>query len=108
VDIKTAIRALRDRVKNLASRQRPLKLARKTTLPVLDRALALKRAGMDPAAEFWKVAWEVIERRAQITACLNLMHELKGSEHRHNPGEKWVYDKYDKKLRAEFLAEVKA
>lgn len=108
MDIGTTIRTLRDRVKDLASKQRPLKLARKTKLPVLEREFALKQAGMDPTAEFWKVSWEVIERRAHITACLNLMHELKGEEHRHGHGEKWVYDRWDKKLRQEFLSDVKA
>jgi len=108
MDIGTAIGALRDRIKDLASKQRPLKRARKTTLPLQERRAALEKAGMSPASEFWQTSWEVVERRAHITACLNLMHELKGSEFRHGPGEKWVYQRWDSRLRKEFLSDVKA
>jgi len=103
MDTKTAFKALKDRIKDLSGRQRPLKRARKTTLPADERRIALEKAGMSPSTVPTEAAWEVSRRRAKITACLNLCHELRGSEHRHGPGDKWLYGKYDKELREEFL-----
>ncbi len=95
-----AIKNLKERIKNLSSKQRPLKLLRKTLLPEDRRTALLAETGM---AETWKDkgaipyrAWVLVEdRRVEITACLNLYHELRGSEHRHGIDEqsRYYYEK---------------
>lgn len=109
MDITMVIRTLRERIKDLASKQRPLKRARKTKILSAERDALLKLCGMAPDTSLGHAAWEVQRRKAVITACINLYHELRGSEYRHNPGcPKWLWDKCDKELRAEFLTDVKA
>lgn len=99
----TAIKALKEKLKALAAKQRPLKLLRKTTLPAERRAALLTETGM----ETWKglapedlsyKAWSLVGgRRVEITAALNLYHELRGSAHRHGVDDQDSYY-YEKKL----------
>lgn len=97
-----AIKNLKEKIKSLSSKQRPLKLLRKTLLPEDRRTALLAETGM---TETWKdrdaipyQAWSLVGcRRIEITACLNLYHELRGSEHRHGIDEQSQYY-YEKTL----------
>lgn len=105
-----AIKILKERIKGLASKQRSLKLLRKTSLPQERRLALLVEAGM---AEAWKTedvptiscrAWSTVEsRRTEITACINLHHELRGSDYRHGVDEtsRYYYEKTLASLRKE-------
>lgn len=94
-----AIRTLREKIKALASGQRPIKRARKTLISNEERKDLLTRANVDAG---WikdggkeaaaHACWIVYRRRAEITACLNLSHELRGSKHRHGVREIVAYD----------------
>lgn len=85
-----AIKALKTKIKQLSSGQRGLKLLRKTTLLPERRTALLAATGM---AEAWKGhdvaeisfrAWCLVgQRRTEISAALDLYHELRGSKHRH-------------------------
>jgi hypothetical protein len=96
----SAIKSLKEKIKGLASGQRTLKTLRKTTISEELRKELLSKAGM---TETWKVmdevpykAWSTVEtRRTEITACLNLYHELRGSEYRHGieKGSEYFYEK---------------
>jgi len=103
--LRLVVSDLKKRIKDLSVKQRPLKQARKTLLELGQRRALLERSGMGPETTPGDAAWEVLKRRAMITACLNLVHEVCGSEYRHGPGEKWLYEKYDRELRKEFLVE---
>ena len=105
-----AIKNLKERIKSLSAKQRPLKLLRKTLLPQDRRVALLAETGM---TEAWKGldpedlshrAWGwVAVRRLEITAALNLYHELRGSEHRHGVEEvdRYHYDKALGEIRKE-------
>ncbi|HLY11473.1 MAG TPA: hypothetical protein VKW04_19370 [Planctomycetota bacterium] len=47
-----------------------------------------------------------MERRVEITACLNLYHEIRGSAHRHGieKGWEWRHESVLKRLRQELAA----
>jgi hypothetical protein len=105
-----AIKALKTKIKDLASKQRSLKLLRKTTLPPERRTALLAETGMVKAWEGRDVegisysAWSLVEtRRTEITAAINLYHELRGSEHRHGVDEQsgYYYEKTLATLRKE-------
>lgn len=86
------IMKLKSRIKELAAEQKLLKMARKTTIPK-DQwekiRLELGRA-RDWTPEF--ASYEVGSNTTRITACLNLYHELRGSNHRHK-AEGYYYEK---------------
>lgn len=103
MDTKMVVKALKDRIRYYSERQRPLKRARKTTLPDAERIAALEQAGESKETTPAGAAWEVKDRRAIITACLNFVHEICGSEYQHGPGDVWLYDKHAQRLRKEFL-----
>lgn len=46
---------------------------------------------------------DILRRRVEITACLNLYHEIRGSEHRHGieKGWDWRHDSILARLRTE-------
>ena len=105
---RAAILKLREKVKSLSVKQRPLKKARKTSLPEEDRRSILSDAGVEwkpssPWESHVMAAIEVGRRRAMITAAINLSHELRGSEHRHGHGDEYLYKKCLEELRTELL-----
>jgi len=114
MDTKTMIWTLKERLKTMAAQQKPLKRARKTSIPKEERGALLLDAGIEHC---WAVICDrtgasnaaafVRERRARITACLNLYNELRGREYRHGikKGFEYLYDKEMKKLTEE-LAKV--
>lgn len=92
---------LKNKLKELGGLQSKTKRARKTTLPkeewlVLKNELAPKKAYWDHSV----AASDAKLRKVEITACLNLYHELRGSEYRH-AGEGYWYDKALKALKTE-------
>jgi len=98
MDTRTTILELRKLIRDLSSKQRPLKRARKTSLPAAERDGLLIQASFSGDPSF-----EVLRRKARITASLNLFHELHGSEHRHGHGDEYLYQRADKELRSELL-----
>jgi hypothetical protein len=89
---------LRDRIKNLAAEQKLLKQARKTKMPK-DRWEAIrKELGRDRDWTPQYAAFEAEANTLRITACLNLYHELRGSEYRHK-AEGYYYEKRLKEER---------
>ena len=104
-----AIKILKEKIKTLSSKQRSLKLLRKTSLPQERRAALIAETGMTEwAKETLETisyrAWSTVEsRRTEITACLNLYHELRGSEHRHgiDKASEYYYEKTLASLRKE-------
>lgn len=107
-DVKSAILKLREKVKMLSAKQRPLKKARKTSIPEEDRRSILLDAGVEwkpssPWESHMMATIEVGRRKALITAVINLSHELRGSEHRHGHGDEYLYEKCQSELRAELL-----
>lgn len=104
------IAVLKDKIKDLIEIQKLTKRARKTSLPK-EEWLALKQI-LAPKKASWDHNWAASDarlRKVEITACLNLYHELRGSAFRHGhenlPKEYW-YSKYMTELKAE-LAKVK-
>ena len=88
---------LRDRIKDLAAEQKLLKRARKTTLPKGQWEGIRKELGRDRDWTPQSAALESDVNKLRITACLNLYHELRGSEYRHNAGGYY----YEKRLKEE-------
>lgn len=99
--IPTAFRFLRSRWTGLAAAQRKAKRARKR-LPEAELA-ALRRELTGSDDPDWSPQRDVVERRVEITACLNLYHELRGSAYRHGieKGWEWRHDAIFKRLRQE-------
>lgn len=90
---------LKEHIKKLASEQKLLKMARKTKLPK-DKWEDI-RISLGKSKE-WTPTWAACEAYAnsiRITAYLNLYHELRGSEFRHNNSDKYYYDKCMKEER---------
>jgi hypothetical protein len=104
------IRALKEKIKDLAALQVLTKKARKTSLPK-EEWLALKNE-LAPKKAYWDhsvAASDARLRKVEITACLNYYHELRGSAFRHGDAEllkDYWYGKYMTELKAE-LAKVK-
>jgi hypothetical protein len=97
--------ALRDRIKALAAEQKLLKQARKTKMPK-DRWEAIrKELGRDRDWAPQYAAYEADANTLRITACLNLYHEIRGSEYRHN-AEGYYYEKRLKEEREALLAAI--
>lgn len=94
----TRIFVLRDRIKDLADKQKLLKRARKTKMPKGQWEGIRKQLGRDREWTPAMAAYEADENTLRITACLNLYHELRGSEYRHN-AEGYYYDKRLKEER---------
>lgn len=84
---------LKDKIKELEKEQRALKPTRKTgSNPIPSECGRSNR-----------VAEEILINKARITATLNLYHELRGSDYRHNIKDHWTYEnEYNK-----FLKELK-
>jgi hypothetical protein len=96
---------LRDKIKELSELQKKTKWARKTMTPKWEwdvlKAEILKSTGRFPDRGWWDHAAAASDarlRKAEITACLNLYHELRGSEFRHG-FEEYTYW-YEKALEA--------
>jgi hypothetical protein len=103
--------ALKERIKALSELQSKSKRARKTTLDkaewlLLKNELAPKKAYWDHNA----AASDARLRKAEITACLNYYHELRGSTFRHGDAEllkDYWYSKYMTELKAD-LTKIKS
>lgn len=110
MDTRTAIKELKKRIKDLSSKQRPLKRARKTSVLPHERLSLLKQAAIqDNWLEVEKEQTQIASgwvrtRQAMITASLNLYHELRGLQHRHGHGDEYLYRRADEELRSELLA----
>lgn len=105
-----AIKILKERIKTLSSKQRSLKLLRKTTLPVERKAALLEETGLtgslksEDAQALSYRAWSTVEdRRLEITACINIYHELRGSQYRHGVDKTalYYYEKTVARIRKE-------
>jgi hypothetical protein len=89
------------RLAELAALQIKAKRARKRLPEAELAALRLDLcASADPE---WNAQRDVVLRRIALTACLNLYHEVRGSEHRHGirEGFDWVYQSKLALLRKE-------
>jgi len=97
-------RFLKSRLAALASAQRKTKRARKR-LPEAELAV-LRRELTGSDNPQWCPQRDVVERRVEITACLNLYHEIRGSAHRHGieKGWEWRHESVLKRLRQELAA----
>lgn len=102
-------------IKELAEEQRTLKPQRKTgTLPKFKRDYwgtpVLDLLPEDQAEKIktaWNAATQVWHNKIRITAALNLYHEMRGSDYRHEvANELWPYSKYMKELREQFAAKT--
>ena len=92
---------LKEKLKVLAALQIKTKRARKTSLPK-EEWLALKNE-LAPKSAYWDhsvAASDARLRKIEITACLNLYHELRGSDYRHACEGYW-YTKAMNELRTE-------
>jgi hypothetical protein len=80
-------RYLKDRLIALAAVQVKAKRARKRL----------------PEPELGALQRDVVERRVEISACLNLYHEIRGSAHRHGipEGWQWRQESVQRRLREE-------
>ena len=107
MEIKEALRNVRDEIKELSSLQVIGKRARKTTIPKEESKALLRKFGVETPAE---AAVEVRCRKRRITALLNLHHELRGSEHRHGieKGDEYSYEKTLKEIKTKLGLVVKA
>lgn len=107
---------LKEKLKTLAVLQTKTKRARKTSLPKGEWLLlkaeiitATTRLGSSesPYIRCWdhdSAASDAKLRKIEITACLNLYHELRGSTYRH-AGEGYWYDKTMEALRTELKSQ---
>ena len=105
-----AIKTLKERIKTLAPGQRLIKRARKTLISIEERRDLLKKATVDSmwigegdAEAATHACRIVLERKAEITACLNLHDELRGSKQAHGirEGLEYNYKRCMEKLRRE-------
>lgn len=110
MDTNAAIYMLREKVKALAVKQRPLKRARKTSIVGEERSKLIAEAELDwkpssPWGSHVMATIEVHRRRASITAAINLSHELRGSKHQHGHGDEYLYERAINELRKGLMAE---
>lgn len=101
---------MKDLIKQLASEQPGLKKARKTgpyKQPLTSWGCLDYDALTDEIKACFRAGRKVRDNKAKITAALNLMHELRGSDYRHgysnDPG---MYHKYYRELHKEFAEKL--
>lgn len=97
----TKIMFLKNKIKQLGELQTKTKLARKTSMPKGEWLLL--KAELAPKSAYWDHAMAASDarlRKIEITACLNLYHELRWSAYRH-AGEGYWYDKAIQSLKTE-------
>lgn len=100
---------MKELIKQLASEQPALKKARKTgtmpdPLPMLYGWLDFDKLP-DNIVEAIRAAGKVRANKAKITAALNIMHELRGSDYRHGYSKyEYLYNSYYKEF--ETLKEI--
>lgn len=106
MDIRTAARELKSRLKNLAVLQKKTKRARKTTIP-REEYLRLKEEVCPKKAD-WYPTNEALLRRGEITAHLNFYREIRGKEicHAVRMGVEYEYESTLKRLRKEFVIDA--
>ena len=96
-EIRSKIRA---RIKDLEEKQIKTKYARRRISKEEFEKIRKEVGG----SEYWCPQYEVFRRRAEITACLNFYHEIRGSKYRHGVRKGWeyIYKKYFEELKATF------
>lgn len=109
------MKELKQLIKDLSAEQTTLKSQRKTgTLPEFKRDYFGYPLWSEVPTEqrvriknAWSAANRVQSNKARITAALNLYHELRGSDYRHNVSDEhsWAYGRALKELREEFAVE---
>lgn len=106
MDIKTAVREVKSRIKNLAVLQRKTKRARKTTIPK-EEYQRLKDEVCPKKAD-WYPTNEAFLRRGEITAHLNFYREIRGKEacHAIRKGVEYEYKSTLESLREEFVIDT--
>lgn len=94
---------VREQIKDLAEEQVMLRKARKSTLPKAEfepirKHFTPDRTGWDHNC----AALEHGRRSIKITALLNLYHEMRGSEYRHNvqKTDRWYYEKQLEEIKS--------
>ena len=98
---------LKEMIKQLAEEQKALKKARKTGTHThgyyVDGTTVRYRAAPPEVVASWQAASKVRDNKIKITAALNLYHEIRGSDYRHNIStEPYWYDVYYTKYLEEF------
>jgi len=103
MDTKAAIAELKKRIKLLSAVQKKAKRARKTKIPKAEY-IKLKKEVMGSSEAEWSPEWDVLRRRIEITATLNLYNELRGKEACHGirKGLRYLYEKYAGDLKSSF------
>ena len=99
MDASKRSRFFKERLALLAAAQVKAKRARKQLPPAELAALRAELMGPDDLG--WRAPRDVVRRRVEITACLNLYHELRGSAHRHGirKGWEWYHERTLTRLR---------
>ena len=99
--ISKQCRYLKDRLISLAAAQVKAKRARKRLPEAELAALRRELSGSDDPS--WSAQRDVVYRQSEVTACLNLYHEVRGSAHRHGipEGRQWKHDSVLSRLRQE-------
>lgn len=107
MDTKTVLSTIKGRIKQYACEQTLAKRARKETLPKEELEMIKARLGKADLTPYGAALF-VYRRKAEITAMLNFVHELRGHEFRHGirKGAEYAYDKADAALRKEFAVKV--
>ena len=97
------MKELKELIKLLSSQQKELKKARKTGPYTIERSKFGWPILPENVVAANNAAGQVRCNKGVITAALNLYHELRGSDYRHNfsPQDYW-YDKTYKELSAKF------
>lgn len=91
----TKVAKLKERIKALSEMQKLLKIARKTKMPKDQWEAIRVKLGKYKDWTPLEAASDAYVNTYRITACINLYHELRGSEYRHNVQacDKYYYDK---------------
>jgi hypothetical protein len=106
---------LKQLIKELGEEQRSLKLQRKTgtiTLRKVEYDWGSYNVPTDECQEkvtrSRKAQEKIQSNKPRITAALNLYHELRGSEYRHNVSEEtyWLYKQALRELKEKYATEL--
>lgn len=97
----TKVAKLKERIKELAEKQKLFKMARKTKMPKDQWESIRIKLGKSKDWTPLDAASDAYVNTYRITACINLYHELRGSEYRHNVQEcdRYYYNKRQQEER---------
>ena len=95
---------MKDLIKQLASEQPELKKARKTGTLDKDYTWWNYKQWPEHVKVARQAANKVTSNKAKITAALNIMHEMKGSDYRHGHAKYEYYDMYYRELKESMQA----